>query len=111
MKTIRFIYKPNEQMMQMINSEIVDYGNDFLYGIMDEQDKYMLKKRAIYLMCEEEPRYGKMIYKNPLAVVAKNQSDAARIYFEWTGANSSCMCELEQYANKAKVQSPTVIDM
>lgn len=103
MNMIRFIYKPNQDMLRLIRETIADYGNDFLYGIIEETDKYQLKKRGLYLMCEEKTVAGIVVYSNPLAVVAKNQSDAARIYFEETGMNSSCMCDLELIAAKAKV--------
>ena len=103
MKFIRFIYKPNEIMMDLIKRNIADYGNDFLYGILDEGMKYQLKKCGIYLVCEQIIVSGISIYKNPLAVVAHGQQDAANLYYQETGQNASIMCDLEQYANKAKV--------
>ena len=110
MKTIRFIYKPNPDMLRLIKESIADYGNDFLYGIMDEADKYQLRKRGLYLMCEEKFVAGIVVYSNPLAVVAKNQSDASRVYFEETEKNSTCMCDLESIAARAKVYPMSMLD-
>ena len=101
---IRFIYEPNEGMKDLIKTNIANYGEDILYGLLEEASAYQLKGMSIYLVCEDVQTYGGHVYTNPLAVVAKNEFDASRIYYAETEKNSSIMCVLEQNAAKAHVR-------
>jgi len=101
---IKFKYNLNAGLINLIRSTIVDYGDEYIIGILEDSSKYQLSKMGIFLVCEENTVNRNIIYSNPLAVVAKNQSDAIRIYYDYTGKDASVMCDLEAYANKAKVE-------
>ena len=101
---IRFIYEPNEGMKDLIKTNIANYGEDVLYGVLEEASAYQLKSMSIYLVCEDMQTYGGHVYTNPLAVAAKNEFEASRIYYAEMEKNSSIMCVLEQNAAKAHVR-------
>lgn len=101
---IRFIYEPNEGMKDLIKTNIANYGDEYLYGVLEEASAFQLKNMSIYLVCEDMQTYGGHVYTNPLAVAAKNEFEASRIYYAETEKNSSIMCILEQNAAKAYVK-------
>ena len=101
---IRFIYEPNQGMVDLIRSNVADYGEDFLYGLLEDQHMLNLKGLAIYLVCEDILTDNGHVYTNPMAIAAKNEFEASRIYYEETNKNSSIMCMLEERASKAKVK-------
>ena len=100
---IEFKYPLNTEMMNQISGTITNYNKDYLKGILEDGMQGQLKRMGIYLVCEEDDVNDRMVYSNPLAVAAKGQQDACRVYYDYTGKNSSVMCDLEPYAHKAKV--------
>ena len=100
---IEFKYPLNTALMNEISSTVDNYNKDYLKGILEEGSVQQLKFMGIFLLCEEEEVNNSMVYRNPLAVVAKSQQDACRVYYDYTGKDSSVMCDLEPFANKVKV--------
>ena len=108
---IKFIYTPNNGIMKLINTSIADYGNSYLYRILEDGCELKLNNLQIFLVCEPVDSNGTHYYRNPLAVVAINDYDAVRVYFEETQQPGSVMCTLEKVASKAKVKSVDSIDI
>lgn len=102
---MRFIYHPNDGMKDLIRNNIANYGNDFLYGFVEDGSVGQLSRLGLYLVCELNIVGSVHYYINPLAIVAKNDYDAIRIYNEETGKDASVMCMLEPIAAKAKVEA------
>ena len=103
---IRFKYRPNDEMLQMIMQVTENHITDgTIYGILREEDKFQIKSKSLFLVCGvRENEYHKHIYSDPTAVVAKNDYEAIEIYAEDTGNSGSVMCTLETNAAKAKVE-------
>ena len=101
---MRFIYHPNQGMIDLIRNNIANYGNDFLYGYVEDGSIGQLNRLSLYLVCELNIIGSMHYYINPLAIVAKNDYDSSRIYNEQMGRDASVMCLLENNAAKAKVE-------
>lgn len=101
---IKFIYEPNPDLMQLINTTVIDYGDSYLTGVLEEESSLRLKSLQLFLVCEPIEVNNKIMYKNPLAVVAMNDYSAVSVYFKETDQPGSVMCTLESDASKAKVR-------
>lgn len=105
---IRFKYKPNIQILQLIGETVHDSsGPDnegFIYGILEEESKHQLSRLALFLVCSTTDASGYRMYSDPTAVVAKNDYDAVRIFAEDMDKPGSVMCMLEEFANKISVK-------
>jgi len=107
---ILFKYTPNNiEFLNMIVKNIVNYSKPYFEGILDESYQNILinpesRKLKIYLVCELIEGQNGMFYKNPMAVVAYNESEAVGFYTDWKSNFGSVLCILEHDASKAKVE-------
>ena len=102
---IRFKYKPNDGLMGLIRTSIPNYEDEYLYGVLREEDRFQLRYRGVYLVCSTaEDRYGRRIYDNPTVVIAKNDYEAVSVFYDDTELNGSVMCAIADRANKIIVE-------
>ncbi len=101
---IRFKYRPNDGIMQLIAQTVPDITlNGYIDGMLQEESRYQLKNLSVYLVCSVEEINSRHIYRDPTAVVAKNDYEAIEIFANDVGKPGSVMCTLEDKANKMKV--------
>ncbi len=100
---IRFKYIPNDGLLRLIKETVPSYNEDYVYGILREEDRYQLRYRGAYLVCSTKEDRGLRIYDDPLVVIAKNDWDAVHLFFEDTDLDGSVMCQIESRSNKLSV--------
>ena len=109
---ILFSYTPSPMMLETLSS-ILHYSKDYFNGIMDDGYQFQLdrgdgnKPLRIYLVGQTQNRAdGSDYYIEPEAVVAFNESDACRHYYDWFGKYGNIIAVLAENAGKAKVEPP-----
>ena len=109
---ILFSYTPESMMIESL-APILHYNKDYFDGIMDDGYQFQLgrddyhKPLRIYLVGVTKTRTdGSDYYEDPLAIVAFNESDACRHYFEWKGTYGNIITILANNAGKATVAPP-----
>jgi hypothetical protein len=102
---IKFKYRLPDNLVPLVNKTIVDYGYDFLYGLMPEGIAYQLRHCSMYLICELESHNNLMVHRNPVAVVERNQQNAMDVYIEATGnKNGTILCEIIDRCDNISVE-------
>ena len=101
---IKFKYNLNENLFRLINQNISDYGYDFLVGYLDEALVGQLRHCNLYLVCECIDLNSQMAYKNPFAIVAKNDVEAAEYFTKETGKTAFIHSILENRCDNLKVE-------
>ena len=102
---IRFKYKIPKNLQPLVNTTIVDYGLDYLYGIMPEGLTGQLRHCSLYMICEFDSNNGVDIWRNPIAVVGQNEVDAMETYVKDTKKeNGSILCEIVNRCDNIKVE-------
>lgn len=82
MNALKFKYKIPSQLRPLIMGTMIGYTDEYLYGFVEAGVLSQLNHHGLYIVCECKQIPSKMIYQNPVVVVAKNESDALRIYYE-----------------------------
>lgn len=102
---IKFKYVLPEALQPLVKETVSDYGLDYLYGLMPEELAGQLRHCSLYMVCEHENLDNVQLWKNPMAVVAINNSNAIETYSNATGAkNGSVLCEIANKCDKIKVE-------
>lgn len=102
---IKFKYNMKTDLIPLVHGTVVDYTNDFLYGLLPEEISTQLKHCSLYMVCELETPDGLNVYKNPIAIVAPTESRAIETYYEFTKKNNgTVLCELERRCDNIKVE-------
>lgn len=102
---IKFKYKIPENLQPLVNQTIVDYGLDYLNGIMPKELAGQLRHCSLYMICEYENVNGLQIWRNPMAVVGQNEVNAMETYVRNTGKeNGSVLCEIVNRCDNIKVE-------
>jgi hypothetical protein len=81
---IKFKYTLPRELLPLIRQVVVDYTDDFMYGCMNEGLVGQLKHCTLFLVCEYEEINSQQVYRNPVVVVARNDSAAVETYNEMT---------------------------
>lgn len=101
---IEFQYKLPDGLIPLVNKSIVDFNNDTMIGWLDAADGSRLKHCALYMICESEEHSGMPVYRNPLAIVAKNTSAAMEAFYNITQKeNGTILCEIASNCSKILV--------
>lgn len=100
---IRFKYIPNSGLMDLIQQTVPNYHENYLYGILREEDRYQLRYKGVFLVCSIKEDHGLRVYDDPTVVIAKNEFEATSIFYQDTEMNGSIMCRIEDRANKLAV--------
>lgn len=103
---ITFRYAIKENLLPLVKENIVNYGSDYLIGYMEEGIAGQLKHVSLYLVCEmAEPNNSMIIYQNPIAIVARNNTEAVRVFYELTQKdNGTVLCEIENRCDNLVVE-------
>lgn len=102
---IRFKYRIPENLQPLVNQTIVDYGLDYVYGIMPEELAGQLRHCSLYMICEFESINNIQIWRNPIAVVGYNEVDAMETYVKnMHKENGSVLCEIINRCDKIIVE-------
>lgn len=105
---IRFKYKPSDGLLEFLHKQVVDYNDDILYGSMPEDTANKLRHCSLFIVCEYESNDNVNIFRNPLAVVAMNDKDAAQVYKDETGKqNAGILTEAETRCDRISVEPIT----
>lgn len=92
---IKFRVKIPESLLDLCRKEIMDFIYDELNGIMEQGMAGQLRHCSMYIICEQEFVNNRVIWRNPLAVVAKNESAAMTMYYDHTGnTNGGVLCAM-----------------
>lgn len=102
---IKFICALPAGLVPLVNKTVVDYGLDYIRGIVDEGLTGQLRHCSMYMICEYENNHGVSVYRNPLAVVAHNDTEAMEAYVRTTGKeNGSILCIIYDRCDNVKVE-------
>jgi hypothetical protein len=102
---IRFKYRIPHALEQLVQTTIIDYHDEYFYGLMEEGVVHQLQHYQLFLVCQTQNLGSITVYKNPLVVVAKNESDALRVFYEDTKiGDASVHSILETHCDKIKVE-------
>lgn len=102
---VRFKYRIPENLQSLVDKTIVDYGLTYLYGLMPEELSGQLRHCSLYLICEYENMNGNHIWRNPVAVVGINETNAMETYFnDMHKDNGSVLCEIVNRCDNIKVE-------
>lgn len=102
---IKFKYKIPENLLPLVNQTIVNYGLDYLYGLMPRELAGQLRHCSLYMICEYESSNGISIWSNPVAVVGYNEVNAMETYVRNTNKeNGSVLCEIVNRCDNIKVE-------
>lgn len=102
---IRFKYKIPDNLLPLVNQTVVDYGYDYLYGLMPEELTSQLRHCSLYIICEFEYVNNLQVWRNPVAVVGKNEVEAMETYvINMKKENGSVLCEIINRCDNIKVE-------
>ena len=102
---IKFRYKIPENLQPLVNQTVVDYGSNYLYGLMPEELVGELRHCSLYMICELESVNTIDVWRNPVAVVGPNEINAMETYVKNTGKeNGSVLCEIVNRCDNIKVE-------
>jgi hypothetical protein len=102
---IRFKYTLPEALQELVFQTVVDYGNDFVYGILPKAIAGQLRHCSLYMICEYEFINNNHVWANPVAVVGYNEIDAMETYVRtMKKENGSVLCEIVNRCDNLKVE-------
>ena len=88
-----------------MNQTVVNYGLDYLYGLMPRDLVGQLRHCSMYMICEYESINGAQIWSNPVAVVGTNEVNAMETYVRnMKKENGSVLCEIVNRCDNIKVE-------
>jgi hypothetical protein len=92
---IKFKYTLPANLQPLVDKTVVDYGLNYVYGLMPEDLTGQLKHCSLYMICELEFINNMQVWRNPIAVVGNNEFNAMETYVKNTGKeNGSILCEI-----------------
>lgn len=102
---IQFIYRLPDSLVSLMKDTIVDFNSNHITGWMDQMDANQIKHCSLFMICELETNDKLNILRNPMAVVAKNDSQAVQIFSKVTNkTNGTVMCEITRDCTTIKVE-------
>lgn len=109
---IKFRYTVNKNIVGLIQSTFADVANpNSLVGYVEKQklsNTNILHHSSLFLVCDCEFKTGDKAptnYKNPIAVVAKNQTEAVGVYNSIFKTDEGVViCELEHRCDELEVE-------
>ena len=103
---VRFKYRIPTALESMVRQTIVDFNDIYFYGMMEEGVVHNLAHYCLYLICQTQFIGGMTIYRNPVVVVARNEADAIRIFYQDTGIDGASVHSiLETRCDNLKVEA------
>ena len=92
---IKFKYTLPSNLQPLVDETVVDYGLNYVYGLMPEELTAQLRHCSLYMICEFEFINNSQVWRNPVAVVGHNEVEAMEVYVRNTGKeNGSVLCEI-----------------
>lgn len=102
---IRFKYRIPENLQPLVDQTIVNYGLNYLHGLMPEELAGQLRHCSLYMICEFDFVNGSEVWQNPVAVVGQNEANAMETYVEnMHKQNGSVLCEIVNRCDKITVE-------
>ena len=102
---VKFRYRLPEHLQPLVNQTVMNYGQNYLNGIMPRSLAGQLRHCSLYMICEFESNNGIDVWTNPMAVVGTNEVDAMETYVRTTGKeNGSVLCEIVNRCDNIKVE-------
>lgn len=107
-KYLRFKYELPEELAGIISSTVSDFNESFIIGYLNTQYIGSLNHMGFYLICDSvnliEGSSG-ISYTKPLGIIAKNESEAVRIYGKINNTDTStCLFEIAHNSANIKVE-------
>lgn len=105
-QAIKFKYRMNQNLAQMVSSTVSGYTGQYLTGIMPAGLTSQLRHSSLFLVCDfSEDDAGVQTYSNPVAIVAVNEVMAAQIYREHFEKPAFILHRIEDDCSKIKVET------
>lgn len=102
---IKFKYVMSNDIFKLLEETIINYNNNYLIGYLYDEDKNTLNNTSLYLMCECIEKNNRKEYKNPIAVVSRNQYSAVEMFYDITKENTGVvLCELARRCDNLVVE-------
>ena len=102
---IKFKYTLRPELAVLVQQQVLNYPNSWLYGYMNRGLINRLKHCSMYLITELEVRSGINIYLNPVAIVASNDGEAMTYYHSLSGKdNGTVLAEIVNRCDNIKVE-------
>jgi hypothetical protein len=103
---IQFIYRPKPDVLDALHNNMVGFTSDFVNGYMEEGVTNQLHHKSLFLACENDyTEESGLSMRNPVAIVAKNESEAITLYGEVTNCdNATVFARLEDRCNGLEVE-------
>ena len=102
---VKFRYRIPNNLQPLVDETVVNYGLDYLYGLMPEELSGQLRHCSLYMICEFEFIDNTQVWQNPIAVVGQNEVEAMETYVKNTGKeNGSVLCEIVNRCDNIKVE-------
>lgn len=102
---IKFKYTIPQNLQPLVDQTIVNYGLDYLYGVMPEEIIGDLRHCSLYMICELDFVNNMQVWQNPVAVVGHNEVEAMEAYVRETQKeNGSVLCEIVNRCDNIKVE-------
>ena len=103
--SVRFKYRIPENLQPLVNQTIVNYGFDFMYGLMPKELSSQLRHCSLYMICEFDEINGMQVWQNPMVVVGTNEVNAMETFVKNTHkSNGSILCEVVSRCDNIKVE-------
>ena len=102
---IKFKYRLPEVLQPLVAQTVVNYGLDYVYGLMPKDLAGQLRHCSLYLICEMDFNNGQDVWTNPIAIVGTNEFNAMETFVRNTGKeNGSVLCEIVNRCDNIKVE-------
>ena len=103
---VKFKYRIPENLQPLVDKTVVDYGLNYVYGLMPEELAGQLRHCSLYMICEYENNNNFQVWRNPVAIVAPNEISAMETYVRNTHKeNGSVLCEIVNRCDNIKVEA------
>lgn len=104
---IKFKYSIPDDLNELMSKTIMGFGRSYCAGYMPEGLIGQLRHTTLFLMCEYEYKKegGIQKYKNPIVVVARNDTSAAEIFYEVTGKYGLVLHRITEDCSKLMVEA------
>lgn len=102
---MKFKYTLPANLQPLVDQTVVDYGFDYVYGLLPEEIAGDLRHCSLYMICELDFVNGMQVWQNPVAVVGHNEIEAMETYVRETQKeNGSVLCEIVNRCDNIKVE-------
>lgn len=101
---IHFKYRLSDELVRLSQSTIVDFNSTVIPGLVDPGLVGQLNHCSLYMICQLDFKDTTQVWKNPMAVVGRNDVDAMESYVRDTkNEDGAILCEITNNCQNIKV--------